>query len=137
MSAAENKRLVIRAFDRLADGDRRAIADLYADDVVWTMMGTTPWSGRYEGRDEIRRKLMEPLFAQFGDIYTNRAQRFIAADDIVVVECRGRVTTKKGVPYNNEYCLIYRFEAGKIVEITEYLDTALVERALDPPFVAA
>ena len=56
--------------------------------------------------------------------------RFIADGDIVVVEGRGEMTSKAGVPYNNEYCLIYRLRDGKIVEITEYNDSALCERVL-------
>jgi ketosteroid isomerase-like protein len=49
-----------------------------------------------------------------------------------VVEGRGEMTSKTGVPYNNEYCLIYRLREGKIVEITEYNDSALCERVLGP-----
>jgi ketosteroid isomerase-like protein len=37
--------------------------------------------------------------------------------------------TKRGVAYNNTYCWVYRFEQGKIVALTEYLDTELVTRA--------
>lgn len=133
MSAAENKRLIEEAYAALAYGDTQPIGDLFADDVSWDMIGTTAWSGRYEGKEAIREKLFRPLFAQFGDRYTNRARRIIADGDLVVVECRGRVTTKAGKPYNNAYCMIYRMRGGKIAEITEYLDTALVNDVLAPP----
>jgi ketosteroid isomerase-like protein len=133
MAASENKRLIEEAYAALADGDTAPMAALYADDVSWDMIGTTAWSGRYEGKQAIREKLIKPLFAQFGDRYTNRAKRIIADGDLVVVECRGRVTTKAGKPYNNAYCMIYRMRGAKIAEITEYLDTALVNEALAPP----
>ncbi|MEE2692367.1 MAG: nuclear transport factor 2 family protein [Pseudomonadota bacterium] len=133
MSAAENKKLIAQAYEALAAGDRRPLGALYAEDVRWDMMGTTAWSGLYEGRATIAEKLLAPLFAQFGDVYVNRALRIIAEDDLVAVESRGRVTTKAGKPYNNAYCWIYRMREGKIVEITEYLDTALVNDALEPP----
>ena len=58
--------------------------------------------------------------------------RFIADGDHVVVEAVGEMRTKAGVPYNNDYCLIYRLRDGKIVEIREYLDSALCERVLGP-----
>jgi uncharacterized protein len=58
------------------------------------------------------------------------AHRFIADGDHVVIEARGDMTTKTGVRYDNEYCLIYRLENGKIVEIREYLDSALCEAVL-------
>jgi uncharacterized protein len=43
------------------------------------------------------------------------------------------VTTKNGKPYNNEYCYVIRLAGGQMRELTEYLDTALVERVLDAP----
>ena len=47
-----------------------------------------------------------------------------------MVEARGEMQTKAGVPYNNEYCLIYRLKDGKIVEMREYCDSALTETVL-------
>jgi uncharacterized protein len=38
-----------------------------------------------------------------------------------------------GRPYNNRYCYIIRLQDGKMKELTEYLDTALVEAVLSPP----
>jgi ketosteroid isomerase-like protein len=76
---------------------------------------------------------MAPLFAQFADRYTNTAEQFIADGDHVVVQSRGRVTTKAGEPYNNTYCYVCRLAEGKLRELTEYCDTALVATALSPP----
>lgn len=73
------------------------------------------------------------MFSQFAGRYTNTAHRFIAEDDCVVVECRGRVMTTAGKPYNNTYCYVIRLEGGKLRELTEYLDTALVKEALENP----
>ncbi|HEX4218817.1 MAG TPA: hypothetical protein VHZ02_10640 [Acidimicrobiales bacterium] len=42
-------------------------------------------------------------------------------------------TTVSGEPYRNEYATVFRFEGDQIVEIVEYLDTALIERALTGP----
>ena len=75
--------------------------------------------------------LMRPLFAQFADQYINTAQTFIAEGDRVVVECRGKVTTKSGQPYNNQYCWVCRVEDGKLKEVIEYMDTELVAKVLE------
>lgn len=58
------------------------------------------------------------------------AHRFIAEDDLVVVEARGSNMTKTGKAYNNAYCFIFRLAGGKLQEVTEYLDTELVTSAL-------
>lgn len=41
--------------------------------------------------------------------------------------------TTAGKPYNNTYCYVIRLEGGKLRELTEYLDTALVKEALENP----
>jgi len=74
--------------------------------------------------------LMRPLFAQFADQYINTAQTFIAEGDRVV-ECRGKVTTKSGKPYDNQYCWVCRLEGGKLKEVIEYMDTELVAKVLE------
>ncbi len=136
MSAAENKALMQRIFDGLAKGDGAAFSDSLADDFTWHLKGGTAWSRTYRGKDVVRRELLRPLFAQFADQYINTPVRFVAEGDIVVVECQGSVMTKWGERYDNTYCWIVRFAGGKLVELTEYMDTELVSKALRPPGTA-
>jgi ketosteroid isomerase-like protein len=118
----------------LAQGDGRPFLDAMAEDFTWTMPGHNAWCGRYEGKRAVRERLFKPLFAQFADTYTNTASRFIAEGDLVVVECRGRVTTRRGQPYHNTYCYVCRFGPdGLLHELVEYMDTQLVAEALEPP----
>jgi ketosteroid isomerase-like protein len=60
------------------------------------------------------------------------AFNFIAEGDYVVVEARGDNVTKAGLRYDNQYCIVWRIEDGRIKEIKEYCDSALVERVLGP-----
>jgi len=101
------------AFDELATGNGRAFMDRLDDDVRWTIIGSTAWSRTYTGKRTVRDELMRPLFAQFADTYTNTARRIVAEDDMVVIECRGKVTTKSGKPYNQTYCYVCRVTDGK------------------------
>ena len=130
MGAAENKQLLQNIFSELSKGNGKPFVESLADDICWTIIGSTKWSGTYRGKQAVLNELLKPLFAQFADQYTNIAHRFIAEDDYVVVECRGRVTAKSGAPYNNTYCWICRVADGKLQELTEYLDTELVTAAL-------
>lgn len=132
-TARHNKQLVERVFAALAEGDRQPFADAMADDFRWTITGHGPWARSWHGRDEVRRGLMQPLFAQFAETYTNRALRIAADGDTVVVECRGRVTTKAGARYDNHYTYWIELREGRMVALTEYMDTALAERVLTPP----
>jgi ketosteroid isomerase-like protein len=133
MSAAENKRLMERIFNELSNGDGKPFVDALAEDVRWTIIGDTAWSGTWDGLASVRRDLLGPLFHQFETTYRAKAIRLIAEDDWVVIESRGDVITKQGKPYRNTYCNLYRLKRGEVVEITEYCDTQLLTEALDPP----
>ena len=130
MSAAENKQLMQHIFSEMSKGNPLPFIEGLADDVRWTITGTTPWSKTYEGKQSVLKELLGQLNASLEGPIRLTAQRFIAEDDYVVVEARGDSTTKAGVPYNNNYCFVVRLAGGKAVEVKEYLDTALVTSAL-------
>ena len=133
MSSSENKRIMQGIFAELAKGNGRPFVEAMAEDFCWTMTGTTPWSRSYRGKQAVRKELLGPLYAQFAGPYTNTAQRILADEDCVVVECRGQVTTTTGRPYNNNYCFVIRMDGGQMKELTEYFDTQLVAEALVAP----
>ena len=56
--ASENKEKMQYVMDELAKGNRIPFGELMADDFCWKMMGTTPWSGVYNGKKEVGTKLM-------------------------------------------------------------------------------
>jgi len=130
MSTEDNRRLIEHIYEQLSAGDSRALVDAMAEDVRWVVMGTTSWSGTYDGKQAVLGRLLTPLRALFADRYTASAGRIVAEGDLVVAEVRGRVTTTTGMPYNQSYCFIFRIAGGKIAEMTEYLDTELVSAAL-------
>lgn len=133
MSVAENKQLMHDIFAALSTGNGQPFIDHLADDFSYTVTGSTAWSKTYVGKESVLNDLFRPLFAQFADRYTNTADRIIAEDDIVVVECHGQVMTKSGQPYNNRYCMVFEVVDGKLKSLTEYLDTQLVAEVLANP----
>jgi len=130
MSAAENKRLLQQIFERVAAGDGALFVEHLADDVVMRVSGQNSWSRTFTGKQSVLRDLFGVVRERTTGTRKTIPLRFIADGDVVVIEARGEMTAKTGVPYNNEYCLIYRLRDGKIVEITEYNDSALCERVL-------
>ncbi len=131
MSTIENKQLLKNIYAEMAKGNTAPFGEALAENVKWTLTGSTDWSKTYDGKEAVYKELLAPLFEKFAGQYTSEATRMIAENELVVVEAKGNVTTKNGKPYNNSYCYIYRFENGKIAEITEYFDTELVSKALD------
>jgi len=120
-------------FAELSNGNSRPFLDVLADEVRWTVSGTTGWSGSYRGKQAVLSELLGPLFSRFASRYTCDADRFIADGEHVVVEARGHVITKSGVQFDNAYCYVFRLAAGEVQEVTEYCDTQLVVEALRTP----
>jgi len=133
MSTQENKQLLKTIFDSLAEGDTRPFADAMAEDFLWRFAGEWSWVRDWgRGKREVRETLLRPLMAQFAD-YRATAQEIIADGDRVVVRAIATATTTGGDPYPQAYCYVFRVEGGRLVEVVEYCDTALVERVLSLP----
>ncbi|MGH8782007.1 nuclear transport factor 2 family protein [Paraburkholderia sp.] len=133
MSASENKALVQRIMDARAQRDHGPFRAAMADDFVWRIIGSTAWSGTYNGKADVIARLLEPLYAQFKAPSRIVPSRILADGDHVVVQCDGDATTLSGEQYANTYCLVIRVEDGMLRELTEYCDTALIDRVLPPP----
>lgn len=130
MGIAENKQLIRRLYDELNDGNTQPFIERMADDIQWTVIGTTKFSGTIVGKQNVIDKLVSRVESRLDEPTVATIKNIIAEGDHVVVESSGKATTKTGKPYNNTYCEIYRFSNDKIQEVTIYLDTALIEAVL-------
>lgn len=130
MSAAENKQLLQHIFEELSKGNSEPLVASMAEDLRWTVAGTTEWSKTYEGKQAVLAELFGPLRARIAGRMRTIAMRYIAEGDFVVVEARGNNTTRSGAPYNNTYCFVFRVADSQLKEVTEYMDTDLVKTAL-------
>jgi ketosteroid isomerase-like protein len=88
MGAAENKKLMQEIFAVLAQGDSKRFVESM-DDGGWPVTGQTKWSKTYEGKQAVLTELFGVLRERMADRIRTTAHRFIAEDDLVVVEARG------------------------------------------------
>ena len=132
MTAAANKKLVEQVYTDSANRSGTTFADNLAEDAVWVVTGQYSWSHEFKGRDAIQNGLMGHFRSFFAERPRTVAFNFIAEGDYVVAETKGDNVTKDGQRYDNDYCMVWRIENGKIKEIKEYCDSALVERVLGP-----
>jgi hypothetical protein len=59
MSVDENRKLVQGLFE-----DVESFLNAMADDVRWTVMGTTIYSGTYQGKQDVLERLIGPIAKQ-------------------------------------------------------------------------
>jgi len=133
LSASENRKIVQYVFDEMAKGNSAPLLQSLADDFRFVVTGSSKWARSYDGKAVVLAELFAPLRAAIEGNITTIPVRLIAEGDHVVVECRGRNTTKQGQSYNNVYCNVLRLEGGKLKEWTEYADSALVNAVLGDP----
>jgi len=129
MGAAENKQLIENMFAELSKGNAEAFLGNMADTIRFTIIGTTKFSGTFNGKQELISKVLAPLTSQLEGGLTITPENFIADGDYVAMQARGKSTTKTGKSYNNTYCQVFRLANSKVQEIVEYLDTELVTAA--------
>ena len=130
MGIGENKRLLEHVYAEASKGNGAPLLESLADDVVWTIIGTTVMSGTFRGKTEVVQKIFGGLRARLVGPVVFTPQRFIAEGEDVVMLARGQATAKSGKPYNNSYCIVARIVDGRIKEMADYVDTELITSAL-------
>ncbi len=131
MGASENKEFIRNIFTDLSKGKVETFLDGLADDVRYTIIGTSKYSGTYKGKQELIGRLFQPLMGQLDGGITVTPNNLIGDGDYIAMESHGHAKSKNGVSYNNTYCHVFRIKDGKVQEVTEYLDTELLTRAFD------
>jgi len=132
---ASNKKLIEQIFAAAgstdpAVRDRALFVASLADDATWTVTGQYSWSRTFTGKQSILNDLHGHVRSRLAERARTIAHRFIADGDHVAVEAKGNNVTREGVRYDNDYCLVFRLEGGRIKEIREYCDSILTEKAL-------
>jgi ketosteroid isomerase-like protein len=126
MSTEQNRRLVADAFAAWGQGDSKPFFAIVADDVTWTVIGTTPISGTYTSKKAFLDGAVRQLGGRLKDPILADVKAVNADGDMVFLRWEGRSTGPGGKPYAQTYCWVLRLDAGKVVEVTAYLYTELV-----------
>ncbi|MGE5596320.1 MAG: nuclear transport factor 2 family protein [Hyphomicrobiales bacterium] len=123
---------VVRSyFERMGAGDARGAFGLFASPFSYRVMGTTPISHVSHTMAELVENTLRPFTSRLVDSRIEIIpDEYIVDGNAVVVLAHSKSVAVTGMPYENEYAMVFRVEDGKITAICEYLDTALVETAV-------
>ena len=124
-----NKAIIRELFAEMSKGNVDAYFNSLAEDGQFTIMGTTKYSGTFHGRQAFIDRVLAPLGAQLDGALTLTIDNLIAEGEYVVMQSRGASRTKAGGTYNNTYCHVFRVVNGKVQELVEYLDPAVITAA--------
>ena len=135
MSKAENNRKIIETYYKsIASGDFETVISLMHEDVVFNIVGETPYAGKWEGRDNVYGILVPAVVSNFKEgslqfaenwnvmcVDENRATGLMSA----------KAETHDGKKLDMTYCHILKFNETQITEVHEFFDTAQGERLFD------
>jgi uncharacterized protein len=120
-----NRQTIREAFEAWQAGTG-AIADVFADDLVWRIEGHSLASREYASRQAFVDEVLAPFAARFaaGEPFRPVRIRSVHADgDDVVVVWDGRGVANDGKAYANSYAWIMRMRDGRVVDGTAFYDS--------------
>jgi hypothetical protein len=101
-------------FEAYARQDVGAVQEVMADDIVWTIPGHHPLSGPKRGITEVLAFFDQLARAGF------QAQPLVIAESGEYVVDHHRGWSEAGLGVDQTWCLVFRFEGGRIKEVTNF-----------------
>ena len=134
MSEAEkNEQLAREFFDKLSTGDLELVRPCFHEQAKWIVRAKgIPGAGVHSGRDYIIDEFLAPVRGLFEDgdpkVYVDRV---FGKGDLVAIQSKSLGKMRNGKTYENYYAWILQFRDGKIIELSEYMDTYYVSTLVD------
>ena len=131
MSSNDAKNVVLKFFETMNDGHFEEAADFFSEDAVFWVVGSLPFSGTLNGRDEILEKNFRPsaVFTAPGSAKVIMGD-VIAEGSKVAAEWRFQRKTLDGESYDNYFFGLFEVRDGLIQSFREYLDTEYARKML-------
>jgi ketosteroid isomerase-like protein len=131
LPAIDNKTILAKAFQLWEMGDSGPFFDVIADDVVWTVIGSTKVSGVYRSKQDLIDHAFGPLLNKLdGDLKTTRVD-IVVEHEKAILQFESSGVAANGTKYDQVYCWAMKMRDGRIVEIIAYLDTDLLRRVFE------
>ncbi|HEY2241246.1 MAG TPA: nuclear transport factor 2 family protein [Streptosporangiaceae bacterium] len=132
MSTEETRRAVAGYVAALQGGDTGALRASFTPEATWTIRGDLPVAGTWTGPREIIDGFLARMFATLdpGRPVTQDLHRIIADGDWAVAQWTSHARARNGVPYDNDYAVVFHVTGGHIDAVTEFCDTSYMKQVL-------
>jgi ketosteroid isomerase-like protein len=124
---------VQRAHAALAHGDYDEALATCDPRVRWHVSDGLPFGGVYDGLQEVESYFSE-LARHFCSLLVTLTE-VVATHEIVVEQGTYRgVARESQIPFEAPFCVIWQLRDGRIYDVREHSDTAVLNAALAPHF---
>jgi ketosteroid isomerase-like protein len=112
-----------------ADNGNNLLAAL-APDAAWTEAAGFPYAGTYTGPEAIIANVFKRLASEWID-YQAKVHTYLAdGDQVAAFGVYSGTYRQTGIAMTATFAHLYRLDQGKIVTMEQYVDSAMVMRAL-------
>jgi ketosteroid isomerase-like protein len=128
---ASNKALIRATYEGASADNGQKLRETLAPDATWTEAAGFPYAGTYVGPEAILANVFQRLATEWTG-YRAEVHTYLEEDDRVAAfgvysgtyRATGRAMTAT-------FAHLYRLKDGKIVSMEQYVDSAMVQQALD------
>ena len=118
-------------YDAFAKGDIPGVLEILSRDIEWTEAEGFPYGGTYHGP----KGVLEGVFMRLGSDWNGFAavpHEFIDGGETIVALGKYSGTYKRtNKSFQADFAHVWKLRDGKAVRFIQYVDTLLVQRALD------
>jgi len=126
-----NRQAIAEAFEQFMEGDAGPFFSMVADDVRWTVIGSTDISGTFTSKSQFIAEATSKITAGLDGAIAGSIRSIFADGDHVIVQWDGKAKMVSGRDYDQTYCWVMRLDGGKVVETVAYLDTEMVSAVFE------
>ena len=116
-----NKEVISKAFQEWHNGSGNFF-DLLSDDMHWEITGSTPYSKVYTSKQQFLDEVIIPLNKKLKVKIKPTVRNIFVDRDMVIALWDGEATALDDKPYRSSYSWYLKMKAGKIVQVTVFLD---------------
>ena len=97
--------------------------DSLSHDVIWTATGSSPLSGRHEGKKAYQEDVLAKLHGRLEYFPKPQVNRILSDGDWAAVYFHSTgARTYSGAEFGMEYCWLLKVQEDKIVEVVGFFD---------------
>lgn len=112
-----------------AENGKNLLAAL-APDATWTEAAGFPYAGTYVGPEAIIANVFQKLATEWVDYQAKVHTYLTDGDQVAAFGVYSGTYGQTGIAMTATFAHLYRLKDGKIVSMEQYVDSAMVQRAL-------
>jgi uncharacterized protein len=131
MAMPSNLDIIRSTYEGVSAENGKNLLDALAPDVKWTEAAGFPYAGTYTGPEEIMANVFQKLATEWVG-YQAKVHTYLAdGDQVAAFGVYSGTYQKTGNAMTATFAHLYRLKDGKIICMEQYVDSAMVQQALE------